>query len=206
MKKLALLTAAAVGYVLGTRAGRGRYEQIKRQAEKVWRTEPVQNTAHHAQDAAQQAAAEAGQRVAETAKNVSSTVAEKAKDVSETVTEKVKTAADFARDDDASSDAGSSSETPAAGTAKVAAATFGSSTPGSRSSSTSGTASGTPAEPADTAEPDASTLAYSTSSEGLRAEATEAGEKAPFDIDEAGSDDLASAPNPLGTDDPDSRA
>lgn len=35
MKKLTLLAAAAVGYVLGTRAGRERYEQIKSGATKV---------------------------------------------------------------------------------------------------------------------------------------------------------------------------
>jgi hypothetical protein len=35
MKKLTLLAAGAVGYVLGTRAGRERYEQIKAGASKV---------------------------------------------------------------------------------------------------------------------------------------------------------------------------
>jgi hypothetical protein len=40
--KLAFILGAAVGYVLGTRAGRERYEQIKRGAQRVWRTEPVQ--------------------------------------------------------------------------------------------------------------------------------------------------------------------
>lgn len=40
--KIAFVLGAAVGYVLGTRAGRERYEQIKRGAEKVWHTEPVQ--------------------------------------------------------------------------------------------------------------------------------------------------------------------
>ena len=40
--KLAFVLGAAVGYVLGTRAGRERYEQIKRSAQRVWRTEPVQ--------------------------------------------------------------------------------------------------------------------------------------------------------------------
>lgn len=40
--KIAFLVGAAVGYVLGTRAGRERYEQIKRGAEAVWQTEPVQ--------------------------------------------------------------------------------------------------------------------------------------------------------------------
>ena len=32
MKKLMLLVAGGVGYVLGTRAGRERYEQIKKTA------------------------------------------------------------------------------------------------------------------------------------------------------------------------------
>ncbi|MDQ4054450.1 MAG: hypothetical protein M3237_17360 [Actinomycetota bacterium] len=35
MKKLSLLFAAGVGYVLGARAGRGRYEQIRTGAQKV---------------------------------------------------------------------------------------------------------------------------------------------------------------------------
>lgn len=40
--KIAFLLGAGVGYVLGTRAGRERYEQIKRGARAVWQTEPVQ--------------------------------------------------------------------------------------------------------------------------------------------------------------------
>lgn len=40
--KIAFVVGAAVGYVLGARAGRERYEQIKRGAETVWNTEPVQ--------------------------------------------------------------------------------------------------------------------------------------------------------------------
>lgn len=40
--KIAFVLGAAVGYVLGTRAGRERYEQIKRGAEALWKTEPVQ--------------------------------------------------------------------------------------------------------------------------------------------------------------------
>ncbi|WP_154597254.1 MULTISPECIES: hypothetical protein [Aeromicrobium] len=151
MKKLALLTAVGVGYVLGTRAGRGRYEQIKQQAEKVWNTEPVQATAQKAQDTAKTTASDVGHRAAETAKDVTSTV-----------TEKVKTAADFSKDDASST---SSSQSAAA------------------------------------ADADAAAPAYSTSSEGLRADAAEADAAAAFDIDEAGSDDLASQPYPLGADD-----
>lgn len=40
--KIAFVVGAAVGYVLGSRAGRQRYEQIKRGAQAVWQTEPVQ--------------------------------------------------------------------------------------------------------------------------------------------------------------------
>lgn len=40
--KTGLVIGLAVGYVLGTRAGRERYEQIKKQWLKVWNTEPVQ--------------------------------------------------------------------------------------------------------------------------------------------------------------------
>lgn len=40
--KIAFVVGAAVGYVLGSRAGRERYEQIKRGAQSVWQTEPVQ--------------------------------------------------------------------------------------------------------------------------------------------------------------------
>lgn len=40
--KVAFVLGAAVGYVLGTRAGRERYAQIKRGAQSIWETAPVQ--------------------------------------------------------------------------------------------------------------------------------------------------------------------
>lgn len=40
--KAGLVVGLAVGYVLGTRAGRERYEQIKTQWLKLWNAEPVQ--------------------------------------------------------------------------------------------------------------------------------------------------------------------
>ena len=46
MKKLSLLAAAAVGYVLGARAGRQRYEQIADAARKVADNPKVQRVAH----------------------------------------------------------------------------------------------------------------------------------------------------------------
>lgn len=40
--KVGFILGAAIGYVLGTRAGRARYEQIKRGAISVWETPLVQ--------------------------------------------------------------------------------------------------------------------------------------------------------------------
>lgn len=55
-KKLTLLLAAAVGYVLGARAGRGRYEQIVAAASQVRRNPKVQAAASKAQDTVAQQA------------------------------------------------------------------------------------------------------------------------------------------------------
>ncbi len=40
---IGFVAGAAVGYVLGTRAGRQRYEQIKAGAHRLWTSDPVQN-------------------------------------------------------------------------------------------------------------------------------------------------------------------
>lgn len=48
--KIALLVGGAVGYVLGTRAGHERYDQIKAQAESIWTNPKVQEKATQAQD------------------------------------------------------------------------------------------------------------------------------------------------------------
>lgn len=40
--KIAFVLGAAVGYVLGARAGQARYEQIKSGASAVWNAAPVQ--------------------------------------------------------------------------------------------------------------------------------------------------------------------
>ncbi|MBC7632922.1 hypothetical protein [Aeromicrobium sp.] len=61
IKKTAVLIIGAAGYVLGAKAGRGRYEQIKTQADKVWNNPKIQRVASDAQDlAAEKATAAAG--------------------------------------------------------------------------------------------------------------------------------------------------
>ena len=52
MSKLTILLSGAVGYVLGSRAGRERYEQIKGMAVKVKENPTVQEKAHQAADVA----------------------------------------------------------------------------------------------------------------------------------------------------------
>jgi hypothetical protein len=59
--KIAFVLGAAVGYVLGTRAGRERYEQIKRGAQRLWNTEPVQRGVHVVRDAVDERAEEVKQ-------------------------------------------------------------------------------------------------------------------------------------------------
>ncbi|GAB3582672.1 hypothetical protein GCM10027406_25810 [Leifsonia lichenia] len=48
--KLLFIAGAVVGYVLGTRAGRKRYEQIKAAAAKVWESEGIQKQVNAVED------------------------------------------------------------------------------------------------------------------------------------------------------------
>lgn len=54
MGKLGFILGAGVGYVLGARAGRERYEQIEQQARRVWRDPRVQSAKDQAGDMAQE--------------------------------------------------------------------------------------------------------------------------------------------------------
>ncbi|GAA3199451.1 hypothetical protein [Microbacterium terregens] len=54
--KVGLVIGLAAGYVLGTRAGRERYEQIKTQVEKVWNLDPVQEQVGKVKDFAKSTA------------------------------------------------------------------------------------------------------------------------------------------------------
>jgi hypothetical protein len=65
VKKLTLLVVAGAGYVLGSRAGRERYEQIKTQATKTWNNPKVQEAADAVQTQAKQAAGDVKTRAQE---------------------------------------------------------------------------------------------------------------------------------------------
>ena len=70
MKKLLALTAFATGYVLGAKAGRERYEQIRRIALRVKENPRVQETAHSAADKAREQAPIVGHKLADAAGTV----------------------------------------------------------------------------------------------------------------------------------------
>jgi hypothetical protein len=77
MKKIPLLAAAAVGYVLGTRAGRERYEQIRSSARKLADDPRVQDVAHKAQDAVAAQAAHAAEMAKEKVTDAANSAADK---------------------------------------------------------------------------------------------------------------------------------
>jgi hypothetical protein len=65
MRKLMLLGAGAVGYVLGAKAGRERYEQIAAQAQKLRTNPTVQKKVDEAKHAAKDAAGSAADKARE---------------------------------------------------------------------------------------------------------------------------------------------
>jgi hypothetical protein len=76
MSKLTLTLAFGAGYVLGAKAGRGRYEQIKARAAKVAENPRVQA----ATDTAKEKAGEVVHSVADTAKEKAGEAASAAKE------------------------------------------------------------------------------------------------------------------------------
>jgi oxygen-dependent protoporphyrinogen oxidase len=76
--RILFLAGAATGYVLGARAGRRRYEQIKARAGRLWNDPKVQDTVHSSletvQDFVKDKAPDVQAAVADTAKKVVSKV------------------------------------------------------------------------------------------------------------------------------------
>jgi gas vesicle protein len=116
MRLLPLGIGLALGYVLGTRDGRPRYEQIKGQALKIWNDPKVSKTrrdveayarqqapiirerAEAAVKAAPGAARDAAGKVADTAKDAAGKVAETAKDAAGKVADTAKDVAEKVTD------------------------------------------------------------------------------------------------------------
>lgn len=68
--KILLLVGFGVGYVLGTRDGRERYEQIKAQAKKMWTDPRVQKAADQAGDFVKDKGGDVAEFLADGAKTV----------------------------------------------------------------------------------------------------------------------------------------
>ncbi len=77
MSKLTILAAGAIGYVLGARAGRERYEQIATGTRKFMGNPKVQAARQQAQDTLAEQASAAGSVVADKAKVTASAAADK---------------------------------------------------------------------------------------------------------------------------------
>ncbi len=50
MSKMSFVIGAGLGYVLGTRAGRGQYEKLKKASTSAWQSKPVQGIVHKADE------------------------------------------------------------------------------------------------------------------------------------------------------------
>ena len=74
IKRLPLLIAGGIGYVLGTKAGRERYEQIRGQFNKVKDDPLVQEKAHQAADLAKEKAPVVQDKITKVADAASSKV------------------------------------------------------------------------------------------------------------------------------------
>lgn len=100
--RLMFFVGAAAGYVLGARAGRGRYEQIKAQADTLWQDPRVQDKVTSAQTFVTEAAKDTAGTVADVAKDKAAAVAEAAKDTAGSVAgvarDKVAAVAEAAKD------------------------------------------------------------------------------------------------------------
>src|SRR5690554_6312401 len=72
--KILIVTGLAVGYVLGARAGRERYEEIKRAATKFWNDPRVKQQVETVEDFAKDKAPEVVDFISDNAKKVVSQV------------------------------------------------------------------------------------------------------------------------------------
>ena len=72
--KILLVVGVGIGYVLGTRAGRERYDQMKAAVEKLWNDPRVQKQVDNAQEFVKDKAPDVAEFLADGAKKVVSQV------------------------------------------------------------------------------------------------------------------------------------
>ncbi len=70
MSKKTVLLGGFIGYVLGARAGRERYEQLSTLGKKLWNSRPVRSATDRASEAASAAYREAKSKVSDAVTNV----------------------------------------------------------------------------------------------------------------------------------------
>ena len=80
--KILFVAGAAVGYVLGARAGRGAYVKIKDQAESLWENPTVQKGVHQAEGFVKVNAPVVAKKAQDVANDAAHAVGAKAKSVS----------------------------------------------------------------------------------------------------------------------------
>lgn len=90
--KIILLTGVAIGYVLGAKAGRERYNQIARVADKVWTDPRVQGQVDKVETYVKEKAPVVGKFVANKTKVAAKAVQEKAAEVKDKATDTEKSA------------------------------------------------------------------------------------------------------------------
>lgn len=77
--KAAMVVGLATGYVLGARDGRGRYEQLKTQADRLWHDPKVQKNVAQAQGIVKEKAPQVSAKVSDVAQKASSKATSKVK-------------------------------------------------------------------------------------------------------------------------------
>ena len=82
--KLLFITGGLVGYVLGARAGRKRYDQIVAAADNLWNAPPVQRRVNEARDFALERVGDVPSVLLETGKKIASALQPKASKTSGT--------------------------------------------------------------------------------------------------------------------------
>ncbi len=75
--KLTFLAGAATGYILGTRAGRDRYDEMKKQADALWHDPRVQEKVSAAGDTVKEKAPEVGAKLTAAAGTAASAAKDK---------------------------------------------------------------------------------------------------------------------------------